>query len=46
MAPLVGATWPILTTRSCAETVPAKTAAAAAGDQLELDLHAITSEWV
>ena len=36
MPPLVGATWPILTTMSCAETVPAKIAAAAAAIRFNL----------
>ena len=36
MAPLVGPTWPILTTMSCAETLPAKIAAAAAAIRFSL----------
>ena len=43
MPPLVGPTWPILTTMSCADTEPAKIAAAAAAIRFSLNLHANTS---
>ena len=36
MPPLVGPTWPILTTMSCADTEPAKIAAAAAAIRFNL----------